>query len=167
MFVFGINFPQNFISVAKTVFRTRLTTTRDRNLQLRPAVSTGCFFEFLQWILSFSPVFMCNSVRGSPQNVEKIARFPGGEICVKSCHVSGCHGFFSVPIFSGIHSPKNYSTRIRLRFSGLHAKIVGNCFLENSYLKEYYWNQFRNDFRLECIWSLYSYQFMLLLTTTI
>ena len=32
----------------------------------------------------------CNK---STQNVEKIARFPGGEKSVESCHVSGCRGF--------------------------------------------------------------------------
>ena len=41
--------------------------------------------------------FRCTLVRKSPQNVEKIARFPGGEKSVESCHVSGCHGFFSSP----------------------------------------------------------------------
>ena len=30
----------------------------------------------------------------SPQNVEKMARSPGGEKSVNSSHVSGCHGFF-------------------------------------------------------------------------
>ena len=56
-----------------------LTTTRDRNLQFRGAVSTGFFLNFLQLIFSFSPGFLCNSVRNRPQNVQKLARFVGGE----------------------------------------------------------------------------------------
>ena len=42
----------------------------------------------------FSPGSMCVLVRGPPQNVEKVARFLGGEESVESCHVSGCHGCF-------------------------------------------------------------------------
>ena len=30
----------------------------------------------------------------SPQNVQKIVRFRGGEKRAESCHVSGCHGCF-------------------------------------------------------------------------
>ena len=45
------------------------------------------FFLFLQG-------FLCSSVGKSPQNVEKIARFPGGEKSAESCHACGCHGFF-------------------------------------------------------------------------
>ena len=37
---------------------------------------------------------LCNLERKWPQNVEKIARFPGGETCSESCHVCGCHVFF-------------------------------------------------------------------------
>ena len=42
----------------------------------------------------FSPGLLCNIIRKRPQNVEKIARFPGGEKSLESCHVCGCHGFF-------------------------------------------------------------------------
>ena len=42
----------------------------------------------------FSPGLLCISIRKWPRNVEKIARFPGGEKSVESCHVCGCHGFF-------------------------------------------------------------------------
>ena len=62
------------------LIRTHSTTTRDRNLQFRGAVSTG-FFEFSP-VDSFplSPgFFLCNLIMKSPQNVEKIARLPGGE----------------------------------------------------------------------------------------
>ena len=38
-----------------------------------------------------SPGSLCTLVRKSPQNVENIA-----EKGAESCHVSGCHGFFSV-----------------------------------------------------------------------
>ena len=48
--------------------------TRDRNLQFRGAFSTG-FFVFLQRIFPLSPGLLCNLVRKSPQNVEKIAHF--------------------------------------------------------------------------------------------
>ena len=55
----------------------------------------------LHWILIFSsecfpfcPDLLSTLARKSPQNVEKIARFPGGEKSVEPCHVSGCHGFF-------------------------------------------------------------------------
>ena len=74
--------------------RTRLTTTRDRNLQFWGAVSTG-FFEFSPVdFCHFSPGLLCNLVRKAPQNMENFARFPGGEKRVESCHVSGCQGFF-------------------------------------------------------------------------
>ena len=75
-------------------FRTRSTTTRDRNLQFWGAVSTG-FFEFSPLdAFPFSPGLLCNLARKRLQNVEKIARFPGGEESVESCHVCGCHGVF-------------------------------------------------------------------------
>ena len=42
-------------------------------------------------------------VRKSSQNVEKIARSPGGKKSVESCHVPGCHAFFSPDIsFLGV-----------------------------------------------------------------
>ena len=59
--------------------------------------------KFLHWIFgnfspvdtfSFSPDFLFNLVRKWPQNVEKIAGFPGGEKIAESCQVSGCHCFF-------------------------------------------------------------------------
>ena len=71
-------------------FRTRSTTTRDRNLQLRGAVSTGLFFEYSP--LDFFVSHQVYSVVA--QNVEKIARSPGREKRVECCHVSGCHVFF-------------------------------------------------------------------------
>ena len=66
---------------------------RDRNLQFQGAVSNR-FFEFSPVFCRFSPVTLCNLARKSPQNVEKIARFPGGEKSIESRHVSGCHGFW-------------------------------------------------------------------------
>ena len=73
---------------------THSTTTRDRICKI-----SG---KFLHWIFEcspvdvfpFSPVFLRNLVRKSPQNVEKIARIPGREKGAEYCHVSGCHGFF-------------------------------------------------------------------------
>ena len=80
--------------------RTRSTTTRDRNLQFRGAVSTGFFFvNFLRWIFPFLQVD-CNLIRKSPQNVEKLPQFPGGE---KEWNpgTSLAVMVFSVPKFSG------------------------------------------------------------------
>ena len=76
-------------------FRTRSNTTRDRFIcnfgALSPLdfseFSPGDFFPFLQ-------VFSVIQSGKSLQNAEKIARFLGGETCVKSCHVSGCPCFF-------------------------------------------------------------------------
>ena len=56
-----------------TKIRTRSTTTRDRNLQFRGAVSTG-FLNFIhQWMFfTFSPGLLCNLViRGRHGGVEK------------------------------------------------------------------------------------------------
>ena len=51
-------------------------------------------FFFLFSPVDFSPGFcVCNLVRKSLQNVEKIAHFQA-EKNVDSCHVSGCHGLF-------------------------------------------------------------------------
>ena len=58
------------------------------------ALSPLDFFKFFSsGFFPFSPGLLCNLVRTSPQNVEKIARCPGGEKSVESCHVCGCHGF--------------------------------------------------------------------------
>ena len=66
---------------------------RDRNLQFGAIFSTD-FSVFLQWIFYlFSWSFVHVLIRKSPQNVEKIARFPGGEKSAESCHVSGRHSF--------------------------------------------------------------------------
>ena len=56
------------------IARARSTTTRDRNLQFRGAVSAGFFGIFTSGSFPFSPSFLCNLVRRSPPNVEKIAR---------------------------------------------------------------------------------------------
>ena len=74
----------------KKKLRTRSTTTRDRNLQFRGAVSTGgsplifCFFS------KFCVQFSKTSPLKSGERSEKSS----GENRVKSCHVCGCHGFF-------------------------------------------------------------------------
>ena len=53
------------------------------------------FFDFSPVdFFHFSPGSLCNFVSKWAQDVEKFARFPGGEKRVESCHVSGCHGFF-------------------------------------------------------------------------
>ena len=72
------------------LFRTRSTTTRDRNLQFRGAVSTGgspldfCFFSSIY--VQFS--------KTSPLKSRESSEKSSGENRVKSCHVCGCHGFF-------------------------------------------------------------------------
>ena len=55
------------------------------------------FLIFSSGFLSLSPGLLSNLVRTSPQNVEKFARSPCGGKSSESCHVSGCHVFFSVP----------------------------------------------------------------------
>ena len=73
--------------------RTSSTTTRDRNLQFRGAVSTGgsplVFLFFLQYLcVQFSKTGPIKSGESSEKS--------SGENRVKSCHVCGCHGpFFS------------------------------------------------------------------------
>ena len=78
-----------------TKVRTHSTTTRDRNPQFG-APSPLHLFEFSPVdVFPFSPGILCNLVRKSPQSVEKLARFPGGEKCTEFCHIPDCHG--SVP----------------------------------------------------------------------
>ena len=77
--------------LAQNYFRTSSTTTRERNLQFRGAVSTGgspldfCFFSNIY--VQFSKTSPLKSGESSEQS--------SGENRVKSCHVCGCHGFFS------------------------------------------------------------------------
>ena len=82
------------------------------------ALSPLDFLNFLQCIFfPFSPGFLWTKERKSPQNVEKIARFLGGEKRAESCHVSGCHGFFgpeyapTLPCWIGAVSPPIISLR--------------------------------------------------------
>ena len=50
------------------------------------------FSFFLLWMfVPFCPRSMCNLIRKSPQNVDKIARFPEKKNA-ESCHGSGCYG---------------------------------------------------------------------------
>ena len=71
--------------------RTSSTTTRDRNLQFRGAVSTGGSpLDFFCFFSSFYVQFSKTSPLKSGESSEKSS----GENGVKSCHVCGCHGFF-------------------------------------------------------------------------
>ena len=80
------------------------------------------FFEFSPVdYLPFSPGFLCNFVRKRPQNVEKIARFPGREKSVESCHVSGCHGFFGPDNFLSNGAAKGGEN------ARLETCLVGKC----------------------------------------
>ena len=75
----------------KVSIRTSSTTTRDRNLQFRGAVSTGGSpLDFLLFLSSSYVQFSKTSPLKSGENSEKSS----GENRVKSCHVCGCHGFF-------------------------------------------------------------------------
>ena len=60
-------------------FRAHSTTTRDRNLQFRGTVSIGFFESFFQCIFPHFSRLSVKIERKPPQNVEKIARYPGGE----------------------------------------------------------------------------------------
>ena len=89
-------------------FRTSSTTTGDRNPQFWGPVSTGFLLNFLQWIfvIFLQVSCVCNLVRKSPPNVEKIARFLGGEESVESCHVSGCQGQISQKYVTFFGAPR-------------------------------------------------------------
>ena len=43
------------------------------------------------------PSYPCYMYRRSLKNLEKVVGIPGGDNCIKSCHVSGDRGFFSLP----------------------------------------------------------------------
>ena len=83
------------------------------------AVSIG-FFELSPVDFSpFSPGFLCSLVGKSPQNMERIARFPGREKSVESCHVSGCHGSFGPDIRIFVSLPQSLSLSLSLALSYL------------------------------------------------
>ena len=88
-----------FLSKKKEFTRNESQDTFDHDKGQKSAISGRhlhwIFLNFLQWIFfPFLQVSLCNLERKWPQNVEKVARFPGGEKSVESCHVCGCHGFF-------------------------------------------------------------------------
>ena len=72
------------------IFRTSSTTTRDRNLQFRGAVSTGG--SPLDFLL-FSSIYVQLS-KTSPLKSGESREKSSGENRVKSCDVCGCHGVF-------------------------------------------------------------------------
>ena len=71
--------------------RTSSTTTRDRNLQFRGAVTP---LEALHWIFCFFSSIYVQISKTSPLKSRKSSEKSSGENRVKSCHVCGCHGFF-------------------------------------------------------------------------
>ena len=77
-----------------------MTTTRDRNLQFRGAVSTGGspldFLLFSSIYVQFSKTSPLKSGESSEKSI--------GENRVKSCHVCGCHGFFGPDFRSLVNS---------------------------------------------------------------
>ena len=105
--------------------RTRSTTTRDRNQQFRPAVSTG-YLNILHWIPSFFSRRTVQLVRKWPNSLEKMVKIRGGETCTKSCHVSGCHGFSVLTLLS--RDFRGY------RLSNLHYRQI-------NVLSDYHWGQ--------------------------
>ena len=60
------------------------------------------FWIFSNGILPFSSTFSVWCSKKSTQNVEKIARFPGGEKSLELCHVSGCHVFYLFQVWRKI-----------------------------------------------------------------
>ena len=62
-------------------FRTRSTTTVKKQKSAVSGNSLHWIFllNFSSGFFPLSPGFLCNLVRKSPQTMEKIARFPGGE----------------------------------------------------------------------------------------
>ena len=119
--------------------RTRSTTTRDRNLRFRGAVSTGGspldFLLFLQYLCA---IFSKTSPRKSGESSEKSSV----ENRVKSCHVCGCHGFSAL-----IQSCLNRKRRFRFRFWFLKKKKRCRWFLFLfRFLEKQFW-RFRFGFR--------------------
>ena len=94
--------PQSSGSRQKSLLRTRSTTTRDRNLQFRGAVSTGFFWVFSSRFFPFSPGLLCNWVRKPPQKCGENCPIFWRRKSVESCHFSGCH-IFSVPTYKQAH----------------------------------------------------------------
>ena len=75
--------PNTFLGQSRKVVyvRMRSTTTRDRFICIFGVPSPLDFFEFSPVdFFSVSLGFLCNLVRFSPQNVEKIARFLGRDV---------------------------------------------------------------------------------------
>ena len=85
-----------------------------------------CITLFLLWILfPISPGLLCNSVRKSPQNMERIARFPGGEaqrrILSRLCPVLPFLVFFGgFPCFLPLRGFPCFFERVSLLFQGLN-----------------------------------------------
>ena len=82
--------------------RTRSATTGDRNLQFRGAVSTG--FSPVDFSPYSPGLLLCALVRKWTQNVEKIARFPGGEKRAQNAVTSLAVMVFSVHDVTMSHS---------------------------------------------------------------
>ena len=63
--------------------------------------------------------FLCNSVRKSPQFLEKAARFPGGDKSIESCRVSGCGSESNIlsSVFGGGGPRKTATIPSKPRFS--------------------------------------------------
>ena len=87
----GAVFHHSGVPENSPLIRTSSTTTRDRNLQFRGAVSTGG--SPLDFLLFFSSIYVQFS-KTSPQKSGESSEKSSGENRVKSCHVCGCHGFF-------------------------------------------------------------------------
>ena len=95
---------------AENWIRTSSTTTRDRNLQFRGAVSTGD--SPLDFCL-FSSVYVQFS-KTSPLKSGESSEKSSGENRVKSCHVCGCHGFFG---------PDRTLTDVNRRYFGVDGRF--------------------------------------------
>ena len=119
------------------ILRTCWTATNERSLQfLRNGVLGFSPVE----VCLFSPTFLCNLVWKSPQCLEKFGRFPDGEKCPKSCHVSGCHGF-SDPDLRALKCDWNQSTvaKVRKRTNRRFSQFPDFCRVSSSPRKQSKW----------------------------
>ena len=105
----------------------RSTTTRDRNLQFRGAVSTGgsplifCFFSS----------FYVQVTKTSPLKSGESSEKSSGENRVKACHVCGCHGFFGPDILELLISvliTLTLTLKLLIVFGVSFKSVIGNCF---------------------------------------
>ena len=76
------------------LWASRKSTHTSGDVRPRQATEISAISEeFLHWIFSSFSSAKLNFPPFQEGNVENMAPFPGRDMCIKSCHVSGCHGF--------------------------------------------------------------------------